>query len=52
MGNEIFHADGQTDGNVERHNEANGIFSQLCKRANTGNEKKSHCCVKLIHLSK
>jgi len=40
MGTVIFHADGQADGNVERHNEANGIFSQLCKRAYTGNEKK------------
>jgi len=33
--------DRQTDGNVERHNEANGIFSQLCKRAYKGNEKKA-----------
>jgi hypothetical protein len=41
MGTEIFHADGQTDGNVEGHNEANGIFSQLCKRAYKGNEKKA-----------
>jgi hypothetical protein len=45
MGTEIFHADGQTDGNVERHNEANGIFSQLYKRAYTGNEKKSPIAV-------
>lgn len=41
MGTEVFHADGQTDGNVERDNEANGIFSQLCKCAYKGNEKKS-----------
>ena len=34
----------QTDrqnGNVEGHNEANGIFSQFCKRAYKGNEKKA-----------
>jgi hypothetical protein len=29
MGTEIFHAGGQTDGKVDRPNEANGIFSQL-----------------------
>jgi hypothetical protein len=29
----MFHADGQTDGPTDGHDEANGRFWQLCERA-------------------
>jgi hypothetical protein len=36
VGAELLHTDGQTDiqteGRADRHNEANGRFSQFCKR--------------------
>ena len=33
MGPEMFHADGRTDGQKDRHEETNGRFSQFCERA-------------------
>jgi hypothetical protein len=35
VGSELFHADGETDGQTERHSEANSCFSQF---ANTPNK--------------
>ena len=31
VGTELFHADGQTDRQTDRHDETNSHFSQLCK---------------------
>jgi len=33
MGAELFHVDRQTDGQMDRHDEANSRFSQFCQRA-------------------
>jgi hypothetical protein len=33
VGAELFHANGQTDGRTDRHDEANSRFSQFCERA-------------------
>jgi hypothetical protein len=33
VGAELFHADVQTDGHTERHDEANSRFLQFCERA-------------------
>jgi hypothetical protein len=30
---DLFHADGQTDGRTDRHDEANSRFSHVCERA-------------------
>jgi len=30
VGAELFHADGWKDGRIDRHDEANSRFSQLC----------------------
>ena len=40
-----FHADGQTrsDGRTERHNEAEGCFSQFCERAYNLTRTVSEC---------
>jgi len=32
VGAELFHADGQTDVETDRHDEANSRFSQFCER--------------------
>jgi hypothetical protein len=32
VGTELFHADGRTDEQTERHDEANSRFLQLCER--------------------
>ena len=32
MGTELFHVDGQTDGQTDRHDEANSRFPQFCER--------------------
>jgi hypothetical protein len=33
VGDELFHADGQTDGRTDGHNKANSRFSKVCERA-------------------
>jgi hypothetical protein len=33
LGSELFHADGQTEGQTDRHDEANSRFSQVCEGA-------------------
>jgi len=33
VGAELFHADGQTDERMDRHDKANSRFSQFCERA-------------------
>jgi len=33
VGAELFQADGGTDGELDRHDEANSHFSQFCKHA-------------------
>jgi hypothetical protein len=33
MGTEFFHADGQTDRQIDRHEKANSFFSYFCKSA-------------------
>ena len=33
VGTELLHADRQTNGKTERHEEANSCFSQFCERA-------------------
>jgi len=30
---ELFHAVGRTEGQTDKHDEANGSFSQICERA-------------------
>jgi len=30
---ELFHAEGQTDGQTNKHDEANSLFSKFCKSA-------------------
>jgi hypothetical protein len=36
VGSELFHADGQTDGMTDRHDEANSRFTQFCENAQNG----------------
>ena len=38
VGAELFHAAGQTDGQTDRHDEANIRFSQFCELAEKQNE--------------
>ena len=33
LGAELFHAEGQTDGQADRHDEAKSRFSKFCERA-------------------
>ena len=33
VGDELFHEDTQTEGQTDRHDEANSRFSQFCERA-------------------
>ena len=33
VGAELFHVDRQTDGQMDRHDEANSRFSQICENA-------------------
>jgi len=33
VGAELFHADGQTDVRIHRHDEANNWLSQFCERS-------------------
>jgi len=33
VGIELFHANGRTDGQTDRHDDANGRFSKFCERA-------------------
>jgi len=33
VGSKLFHVDIQTDGQMDRHDEANSRFSQFCQRA-------------------
>ena len=33
VGAELIHADGRTDGQMDRHDEANSLCSQFCERA-------------------
>ena len=33
LGEELFHEEGQTDGQTDRYDEANSRFSQFCERA-------------------
>jgi hypothetical protein len=33
MGDELFHADGRTGGQTDRHDKANSRFLQFCERA-------------------
>jgi len=33
VGAELFHADGQTDGRTDTHDETNSRFSPFCERA-------------------
>jgi len=32
MGGELFHADGMSEGRIDRHYQANSHFSQFCER--------------------
>ena len=41
MGAEFFHADGQTEGHTDRHDETNGLFSQLANALKNSSSQTS-----------